>query len=154
MIKTKVKVYVAHIDAFGHVNNARYQEYLAIGRWEFFEHVPEASPQLKLGNGMAVLEEKTTYLRAAKLGDMLTIQTRVTIAEEKIFFITQELVDAKGREILRCEAKCVLFSTREGKAIALPEVFREQMLAISHLPEENDSPTVDIPIAPVTAAVA
>jgi len=37
MIKTKIKVYGYHLDMYGHVNNARYLEFLETARWQLIE---------------------------------------------------------------------------------------------------------------------
>ena len=37
MVKTKIKVYGYHLDMYGHVNNARYLEFLETARWQLIE---------------------------------------------------------------------------------------------------------------------
>jgi acyl-CoA thioester hydrolase len=74
----EVVVAANEIDALGHVNNAVYVQYL--------ELVATAHAE-RLGMGLGVLrsleaipvirEHHLKYLRPAKLGDLLTVQTRV-----------------------------------------------------------------------------
>jgi acyl-CoA thioester hydrolase len=74
----EVVVVANEIDALGHVNNAVYVQYL--------ELVATAHAE-RLGMGLGVLrsleaipvirEHHLKYLRPAKLGDLLTVQTRV-----------------------------------------------------------------------------
>ncbi len=140
MILTKIKVQVAHIDAFRHVNNARYLEYLAAGRWDFFEHVPAASEFLGSGGGLAVTSENIEYVKGATLGDVLAICTRITSPDGKAIVVDQTILDAKGRVILRCLANAVLFDTKAGKAVPVPDTLLDQMRKISGEADQSDSP--------------
>ena len=40
VVHTEIMVRGYHLDMFGHVNNARYLEFLEEGRWTFFDKNP------------------------------------------------------------------------------------------------------------------
>lgn len=75
---TGIRIRSYHLDGYGHVNNARYLEFLEEARWAFFEE----HGLLRLLNGimMVVARIDIRYLRAAQEGQTLNIETRILAA--------------------------------------------------------------------------
>ncbi|MBR6877482.1 MAG: acyl-CoA thioesterase, partial [Neisseriaceae bacterium] len=64
-----------HLDGYGHVNNARYLEFLEAARWHFF-----AQKQLKddlRAAQLVVAQLNIRYRRAASLDEVLHIHTKI-----------------------------------------------------------------------------
>ena len=75
IIHIRVRGY--HIDFFGHVNNARYLEFLEEARWRFFEEPGGAIGFSRLGLDFVVANINIHYRRPAVMGNLLEIQTRL-----------------------------------------------------------------------------
>lgn len=64
-----------HIDAYAHVNNARYLEFLEAARWKYYEKEWAAKTFEKNGWNIVVVKLEISYRQAALLGDILEIET-------------------------------------------------------------------------------
>jgi acyl-CoA thioester hydrolase len=74
----EVVVAVNEIDALGHVNNAVYVQYLELVATAHAERLGMGLEVLRSLEAIPVIREHhLKYLRPAKLGDVLTVQTRV-----------------------------------------------------------------------------
>jgi len=74
---TDLKVRGYHLDLFGHVNNARYLEFLEEGRWAFADQHLELLEWRKRGIIFSVVNININYRRPALMGDMIEIRTTV-----------------------------------------------------------------------------
>lgn len=87
MSQITIEVQVCHIDAFGHVNTARFLEFFEAGKWDFFGKSGKRQALLEAGHALVVTNANISYLRPVKLGDTLTIVTRlenVTLREVQL----------------------------------------------------------------------
>jgi thioesterase-3 len=75
--KINIKVRGYHIDFFGHVNNARYLEFLEEARWRFFEEQDGRIGFTRLNLSFVVANINISYRYPAVMGDVLTIETRL-----------------------------------------------------------------------------
>ena len=74
VILLKVRGY--HVDVFGHVNHARYLEFLEEARWAFFEEWPALTAALHAwGIVHAVVNINIDYKSQATVGHLLRIET-------------------------------------------------------------------------------
>ncbi len=76
--RTQIRVRGYHIDFFGHVNNARYLEFLEEARWRFFEEPDGAIGFTRLKLDFVVANINISYRHPAVMGDLLEIHTRLT----------------------------------------------------------------------------
>lgn len=76
VIEIKVRGY--HLDLFGHVNNARYLEFLEEGRWAFADQHLDLLEWQKRGIIFSVVNININYRRPALMGDVLEVRTSVT----------------------------------------------------------------------------
>ncbi len=98
-----VKVRGYHEDRFGHVNNARYLEFLEEGRWDYLEERGPEGGFAKLGVFPVVAHLSITYRRPTSAGDRLTIATRVArVSSRKI--VMHQTIHQQGTQKLCCEA--------------------------------------------------
>lgn len=106
-----------HLDGYGHVNNARYLEFLEAARWHFFteKNLNTALRQAKL----VVAHMDIRYRRAASLDDQLHIHTQVIAVQSRQIQMKQRIECHKG---VCVQAHITLMPTdAEGRVFRLPE---------------------------------
>ncbi len=101
--ETIVKVRGYHEDRFGHVNNARYLEFLEEGRWDYLDHRGPQEGFQTLGVFPVVANLSITYRRPAIAGDTLRITTCVSEAGSRKLVMHQEIQQAETDKLC-CEA--------------------------------------------------
>lgn len=107
-----------HIDVFGHVNNARYLEFLEEARWQIFDTFIKDLQQK--GHSLAIVNININYRRPAFLGYELVIDGIVSNITRRSFVITQQVYWPKGDAcIADAEVTCVFVDGKTGKALPL-----------------------------------
>jgi len=71
MHTTEIKVRGYHLDVFGHVNNARYLEFLEEARWAIFDDKVNLEDLAREGYVFTVVNININYRRPAFLHDRL-----------------------------------------------------------------------------------
>lgn len=112
--RTPIKVRGYHIDFYGHVNNARYLEFLEEGRWHFLEQQAGIDDLMQSGLGMAVVNININFRREAVMGNELEVLTEMTKIGNKSVLIEQKVV-LKGTDTLIVDAG-VTFVVTDQKA--------------------------------------
>ena len=99
--KTKIKVRGFHVDHFGHVNNARYLEFLEESRWVYFEK-NNLIDDFFHKKGVIPIVKKITieYLKPSFTGQTLKIKTSCSIVYEKDIEMLQTIHDAPSDKII------------------------------------------------------
>ena len=119
---TTIKVRGFHEDRFGHVNNARYLEFLEEGRWDYLD---ERGPQEgfpALGVFPVVAHLSISYRRPTSAGDRLRITTQVaSVSSRKI--VMHQTIHQEGIDKLCCEAdiSIVLVNAETGRPVVLDD---------------------------------
>lgn len=75
MSVTKIKIRGYHLDLYGHVNNARYLEFLEEARWHMLESHLDLGEWKKRGYAFVVVNININYRHAASLGDIIEIKS-------------------------------------------------------------------------------
>ncbi len=118
--RIRIKVRGYHLDLYGHVNNARYLEFLEEARWSFIEGEIDLPTWKKLGFAFTVVKITINYRRAASLGDVLDIHTRLEKLGAKSGIVRQEIDLARtGGRVADAEVVFVIVDTETGKAVPL-----------------------------------
>ena len=123
---TRIKVRGFHEDRFGHVNHARYLEFLEEGRWDYLD---ERGPQdgfPALGVFPVVVNLSISYRRPTSAGDTLRITTRVADVSSRKIVMKQKIYQ-KATDKLCCEAdiSLVLVNSKTGRpAVLNDEIIR------------------------------
>ena len=127
---TGIKVRGYHIDLFGHVNNARYLEFLEEGRWSFFEDKIDLKGWKRRGLLFSVVNININYRRSATVGDVLEIRTWVSKLGDKSGTMRQEVV-LKGTDTMVADADItfVMVDKKTGRAAPFID---ENRAAIEH----------------------
>jgi len=128
---TTLSVRGYHLDVYGHVNNARYLEFLEEARWRFFAErgVIDALTGNELA--MVVVNININYRRAALIHEELKIVTQVTKVGNKSFIIRQEisLADSSltnsGEMIADTDGTYVLLNNELGATVAIQGKYKD-----------------------------
>ncbi|MGF6148578.1 Long-chain acyl-CoA thioesterase FadM [Kingella potus] len=117
-----VRIRNYHLDGYGHVNNARYLEFLEEARWHLFE---QHGLLATLGGVQIVVARiDIRYRRSAAAGDVLTVCSRVQSAAPRLAVIRQTASFADGGTA--AEAAVSLVPVSDGH----PTVFPSAVLSV------------------------
>jgi len=94
----RVKVRGFHLDVYGHVNNARYLEFLEDARWTLIEGEIDLEKWRQLGFGFTIVKITINYRKAARLNDVLDITTRLEKLGGRSGVFKQEITLASAGE--------------------------------------------------------
>ncbi len=128
-----IKVRGYHLDVFGHVNNARYLEFMEEARWAAVERTVDLIDLVGKGYAFTVVKISINYRRPAFLNEMLRIETRLAEIGRRSAVIHQR-VTLKGTETIVADADItfVMVNTRtrkaaplEGEVLAVLEAMRD-----------------------------
>ena len=114
-----VRVRNYHLDGYGHVNNARYLEFLEEARWTFFEE----HGLLSEIDGLMLVVVRTDihYRRAAVDGDILRFEGRLKELTSRHIILTQNIVLPSGKNAVEAESTLMVVSAESGRSISIPE---------------------------------
>jgi thioesterase III len=116
----RIKVRGFHLDVYGHVNNARYLEFLEDARWTLIESRIDLENWRKLGFGFTIVKITINYRKAARLNDVLDIKTRLEKLGGKSGVFKQEITLAStGEPVADAEVVFVILDLQTRKATHL-----------------------------------
>jgi len=118
----EIKVRGFHTDMFGHVNNARYLEFLEEARWEFTEQFMNYHEWAEQDRAFVVVNINISYRNAAKLSDILEIQSSMANIGGKSGTVHQEIF-LKGTEhkVIDADVTFVIIDVKTNKAIKIED---------------------------------
>ena len=114
-----IRVRNYHLDGYGHVNNARYLEFLEEARWAFFEEHGLLS-EID-GLMLVVVRTDIRYRRAAVDGDILRFEGRLKELTSRHIILTQNIVLPSGKHAVEAESTLMVVSAESGRSISIPE---------------------------------
>jgi thioesterase III len=117
---TTVKVRGYHEDRFGHVNNARYLEFLEEGRWDYLDERGPKGGFPTLGVFPVVAHLSISYRRPTSAGDRLIITTQVASTGSRRIVMHQTIHQDEAQKLC-CEADItiVLVDAKTGRPTVL-----------------------------------
>lgn len=101
---TWIKVRGYHLDVYGHVNNARYLEFLEEARWCFLEERTDLATFVDGEVEIVVTRIDIHYRKPSRLGQRLRIATSVDALAERRGVLLQQ-VTVEGSDDPVCEAR-------------------------------------------------
>lgn len=123
---THIKIRGYHLDLYGHVNNARYLEFLEEGRWSFAEENLDFKVWERLGLVFSVVNININYRRPAFLGEVIEIRTWISRIGKASATIRQE-ISLKGTEAAIADADVTFVMVDGGTSKPVP--LNEDILA-------------------------
>jgi thioesterase-3 len=126
-----IKIRGYHIDVFGHVNNARYLEFLEEARWAAFEETVDLQVLAQKGYAFTVVNININYRKAAVMNDLLRIETGIKQLGNRSGVIHQT-VKLKGSDTVVADADVtfVLFDVNKLQAATLEGETLELLKAV------------------------
>lgn len=88
---TEIVVRGYHVDMYGHVNNARYLEFLEEGRWACFESRVDIAKWSAMGLGFMVVNINVNYRKAVGPGERLQVSTALKKVGSRSATLKQEI---------------------------------------------------------------
>jgi thioesterase-3 len=120
MHRITIKVRGYHLDVFGHVNNARYLEFLEEARWAFIEQEMPISRFEQKGFAFVVVNININYRQPALLDQILEIQTEMVKLGGKSAKIHQEIVlTGTGQRIADADITFVAIDIKTNQVLLL-----------------------------------
>jgi thioesterase-3 len=95
-----IKVRGYHIDVFGHVNNARYLEFLEEARWAFFDNQQGLEDLAREGLVFTVVNINISYRQPAFLNDMLCVETSISKWGNRSAILHQKIKNKKNNKMI------------------------------------------------------
>lgn len=126
-IQLRVRGY--HLDGYGHVNHARYLEFLEEGRWDYFDHHAVLMDQLRQEHiAFVVVNLNIDYRAAALAGDDLVIETRLVEIGSRSAKMAQRVVHRDDGGVV-CQAMLtfVLLDASVNRAVSLDGDLRDAL---------------------------
>ena len=123
MTTTQIKVRGYREDRFGHVNNARYLEFLEEARWAHLDERGLDTAFFKAhGIFPVVVRLSISYRRPASAGDVLNITTQATsIGSRKIVIAQQACFASLDESCVKAEVTVVFLDEKTGRPIPLSD---------------------------------
>ena len=129
--ETNIKVRGYHLDLYGHVNNARYLEFLEEARWTFFEERGDLPWFLQSGLALVVVNINIDYRYPATMGDQLAIATSVKSISHRSAVMHQRVVlDGSDTVVAEADVTFVAFDGKQNKAVPLEGSLKELLQAM------------------------
>ncbi|WP_447528789.1 MULTISPECIES: acyl-CoA thioesterase [unclassified Vreelandella] len=109
-----------HLDGYGHVNNARYLEFMEEGRWAFFDDHKDLIRELhEAGRAFVVVNLNIDYKNAAVQNDDLSVLTGITEVGERSARCHHRIQRADGKVVAQADLTFVLLDIKSNKASAI-----------------------------------
>lgn len=126
-----IKVRGYHLDVFGHVNNARYLEFLEEGRWAVFDGKLDLEKIARDGFAFTVVNINISYRRPAYLHDVLSVETRMAKLGNRSATLRQIVKTKKnGETIADADVTFVMLDVQKQKAALLEGGLKERLLTV------------------------
>ena len=126
-----IKVRGYHLDLFGHVNNARYLEFLEEGRWAAFEEAMDLQKIARQGYLFTVVNININYRRPALMNQVLCIETQIARWNRRSAVIHQ-IVKLKENDSVIADADVtfVIVDAKTQKAVLLEGELLRKLQAV------------------------
>ena len=116
----RIRVRGFHLDLYGHVNNARYLEFLEEARWGFVEASRPLAWWHDQGLAFVVASITINYRRPAGLGAELQIETRLARIGGRSAIIHQDVIRSDtGEKVADADVTFVVLARETGRPVAL-----------------------------------
>ncbi|MED4206156.1 acyl-CoA thioesterase [Neobacillus mesonae] len=121
----EIVVRSTEIDVNGHVNNAKYLEYLEWGRENWYENAKLPYDKfLKMGIQTVTVNININYRKECKQNDQLSIKTRPEKVGRSSYVLFQEIYNQHGEKCADALVTCVTMDAETRKSREVPAELR------------------------------
>ena len=123
-MKTSIQIEVrpTEIDVMGHVNNAKYLEYMEWSREDWYNKMGLPFDVFtKMGVGTVTVNININYRKEALLGQKLVISTEPVRKGRTSFVLKHEIYNEQREKVADAEVTSVTIDLKKRKSDALPE---------------------------------
>lgn len=121
-----IEVRPTEIDALGHVNNAKYLEYLEWGREEWYQEAGIPFDELTaIGIGTVVVRIEINYRKEARLGDRLLVVTEPYCKGNSSYLLQQKIYNQHQERVADAIITGVTISLEKRASVPLPTVLAD-----------------------------
>ncbi|UKS26374.1 acyl-CoA thioesterase [Paenibacillus sp. HWE-109] len=127
-METRLEIVVrsTEIDVNGHVNNAKYLEYLEWGREEWYEQAELFYDTFgEMGIQTVTVNININYKKECKQGDYLTITCRPEQIGRSSYVLKQEIINKQGDLCADALVTSVTMDSTTRKSVEAPEALRK-----------------------------
>lgn len=128
--RTEITVRGYHLDLYGHVNNARYLEFLEEARWRMVERGSSLESWRRRGLAFVIVKIAINYRRGAVLDDVLTIESRLARLGGRSGVIAQD-VKRGGELVADAEVTFVIMDMAAGRAVGIEGDIRAELESLA-----------------------
>lgn len=124
---TEIKIRGYHADFYGHVNNARYLEFLEEDRWALFElklNLPQWAEQ---GLVFMVVNININYRKALPVGETVFVSTSLEEIGERSATLKQEIILKESEETAADALVTFVIIDRSGRAVSFDGEMRKEL---------------------------
>jgi YbgC/YbaW family acyl-CoA thioester hydrolase len=120
--RIEIEVRCTEIDVNGHVNNAKYIEYLEWAREAWYESLGLTHARLLAEGAITVtVNLNVNYRRETRQGERLTIETKPARLGNTSFVLTQTIHDGAGELVLDASVTTVTIDAETRRSRVVPE---------------------------------
>jgi thioesterase III len=116
---TEIPIRGYHADQYGHVNNARYLEFLEEGRWHHYEGILDQE-FAREGWAFVVVNINISYRHPAVPGDTVSLHTQVSTVNSRSMVIHQDLfLKGSTTKVAQADVTFVILDTVKKSVVPL-----------------------------------
>lgn len=116
---SEFKVHGFHLDLYGHVNHARYLEFLEAARWSLLEG-PVLDWFMAQNYALVVTRIDIHYLRPALMGQMLRVETQMGEVQKRSAVIHQKIFNkATGKLLTEADVTIAVLHPSSPRALTI-----------------------------------
>ena len=131
---TEIKVRGYHADFYGHVNNARFLEFLEEDRWAHLESKMNLRKLAQNGLVFLVVNININYRKAVPVGATLVVMTMLEKIGSRSAVFKQEIVFKESGETAADALVTFVFRDKSGKAVAMTGALLKELAKFEKSP--------------------
>ncbi|MDA8353077.1 MAG: acyl-CoA thioesterase [Firmicutes bacterium] len=122
-----IEVRPTEIDVMGHVNNAKYLEYMEWGREDWYNRANLSFDRFtEMNVGTVTVNININYRKEARQGEQLTIKTRPLRKGRSSYVLEHVIENEQGDRVADAEVVSVTIDLKERRSVPMPEELARQ----------------------------
>lgn len=127
----QIEVRPTEIDVMGHVNNAKYLEYMEWSREDWYNRVElpfDVFTDMNIGT--VTVNININYRKEARLGDILTVGTQPVKKGRTSYVLRHVIENEQGERVADADVVSVTIDLESRKSVPLPESLARQFVSV------------------------